>query len=564
MASPFLSHEERAMKKRAVICIILILVAGALSGGLWCAKSQSYQAGQVRSYLKSETANLRLPACKQLPAGGAWYVDGQRSAAKDFSRDCKQVVESEEGQRLYDYANGFAADFPAGAEFDFSRSALQVEVQEGEAVWKISRECALQRDAEAYCRWYFDRFLTDPVHLSENGLTASEEHRTEDGSYWFSVEGEEHYAYAFIATGTRIFYRVALRYPSDMDVTARMEEFLSRFSYFRSRGRACYSRKHEVKIPQEWSRETTEFYRAFCNSKTVSWGIFADKMATDGLDQIIPDLERKLEFHFPLVLYYLPYGDPFPSEFMERAYGQGRHVELTLQLTGYSNEKLAGYTPQLAAYRGWEDNTIRALARGAKAFGHPFFFRLNNEMNSDWTNYSGVTVLEDPDIYVEVWRRFYRIFQEEGVDNVIWVFNPNDRDYPPAHWNHFMNYYPGDDYVQVIGVTGYNTGTYYKKKNNETWREFTQIYDGISARFSPYFSEFPWMITEFASSSVGGDKAAWMERMFRHMGDYKNIKAAVWFHFADFDPEQPEQVARPYWLDETEETLETMRKGLSK
>ena len=65
------------------------------------------------------------------------------------------------------------------------------------------------------------------------------------------------------------------------------------------------------------------------------------------------------------------------------------------------------------------------------------------------------------------------------MDNAIWIFNPNDRDYPPANWNHFMAYYPGDEFVQLIGITGYNTGTYYKETKNETWREFDEIYDRI-------------------------------------------------------------------------------------
>ena len=69
------------------------------------------------------------------------------------------------------------------------------------------------------------------------------------------------------------------------------------------------------------------------------------------------------------------------------------------------------------------------------------------------------------------------------------------------------------------------------------------------------------MITEFASSSIGGDKNAWIRSMFENIGKYRNLKIAVWFSSADYDDNG--QVARPYWLDETPETLETFRNGLA-
>ena len=94
----------------------------------------------------------------------------------------------------------------------------------------------------------------------------------------------------------------------------------------------------------------------------------------------------------------------------------------------------------------------------------------------------------------------------------------------------------------------------------EEWREFDVIYDEIEALYLPHFSQYPWIITEFASSSIGGDKVAWIDNMFAHIGDYSNIKIAVWFSYADFDGEIP---ARPYWLDETPETLEAFRRGFA-
>lgn len=556
------------IKKLLLIAIIFI---AAIWGCFSFYNSQNPVVLQWKDSLKMAINNWRIPALKEerhgLPeyANEIVYVNNEISdvSVPISGQDGKKLITWEEGCRLIDYANGFMADFAADAEFDFSCSSFWIQIQEGDVTIKISREYSTEKNSRDYCRWYFDRFMTDSAHLNENGLYLTQEpvERT-DGSYWFSVEGQEHYAYAYIPTNTRIFYRILFRYTQDTSqIEERIEQLLDCFQWFRPEGTPAYTREHRLQLPNDWSEETKKVFQTICDTDSVYWGIFADQMLTRGSETIIPQLEQTLEYEFPVVLYYLPYGDPFPVEFMQKNYQKGKLVELTCQLSSYSNEKLFGFTPQLSAYRGLEDETIRAIARGAKEFGHPFLFRLNNEMNSDWTNYSGVTVLEDPDVYIEVWRRFYRIFQEEGVDNAIWIFNPNDRDYPPANWNHFMAYYPGDEFVQLIGITGYNTGTYYKETKNETWREFDEIYDRIQDRMQPYFSEFPWMITEFASSSIGGDKAKWITNMFQQIENYPNIKLAVWFHFADYDPDHPDIAARPYWLDETEETLKAAKQG---
>ena len=80
----------------------------------------------------------------------------------------------------------------------------------------------------------------------------------------------------------------------------------------------------------------------------------------------------------------------------------------------------------------------------------------------------------------------------------------------------------------------------------------------------PHFSKFPWIITEFSSSSVGGNKALWIKNMFDNLHKYPEIKIAVWFSYADFKVHNDEEkiVSRPYWLDETEETVNEFRKGL--
>ena len=314
-----------------------------------------------------------------------------------------------------------------------------------------------------------------------------------------------------------------------------------------------------------WSEGTRALYNSLCDfSAPPEWGIFLQDFYVTGFDGELPELEAALDYTFPVVLYYrhLPTHD-FPTEVMEENYVSGRLVELTLQLTDNNNEDMYAPSPLLEICRGQMDEELRSWARAAAAFRRPFLFRLNNEMNSDWTSYGGVVNLCDPQLFVDVWQRIFRIFREEGADNCIWIFNPNDRQAPPSRWNNSLAYYPGNGYAHLIGVTGYNNGTYYTQWA-EQWREFKEIYDLIWDEYSPHFGAFPWIITEFASSGVGGDKVAWMDSMFDHIGDYPNIRIAVWFSHADFDDAHGGVPARTYWLDETPETLAAFRRGLDK
>ena len=58
------------------------------------------------------------------------------------------------------------------------------------------------------------------------------------------------------------------------------------------------------------------------------------------------------------------------------------------------------------------------MAHQIKEFGHPVIFRLNNEMNSDWTSYSASACMNDPQIYVYLWQKIYNIFEKVGCVSI--------------------------------------------------------------------------------------------------------------------------------------------------
>jgi hypothetical protein len=150
----------------------------------------------------------------------------------------------------------------------------------------------------------------------------------------------------------------------------------------------------------------------------------------------------------------------------------------------------------------------------------------------------------------------YGFFERAGARNVIWVWNPNGKSFPDFTWNDALMYYPGDDYVDVVGLTAYNTGNFY---SGETWKSFAELYDNIYYSYLEKYDK-PFMITEFASAVLGGDKNQWVSDMFTHIRYYDRIKVAVWWDGADYDANGG--IARNYFIDDPSILVETFRRNL--
>lgn len=282
------------------------------------------------------------------------------------------------------------------------------------------------------------------------------------------------------------------------------------------------------------------------------WGIF-DPSAPQNLSNV-RRLEQELNVKFPLILRYTNFADSYNqlSRDMKTAKSDHRIVELTLQ----TNEDNRLESSVYAVLNGQYDEQIRALARVVKDQGEPVLFRLNNEMNGDWCNYSALHYGLETRLYKDVWNWIYQVFQEEGASNARWIFNPNERSFPNYRWNHMLAYLPPADQIHAIGLTGYNTGTYY---SGENWRSFREIYQPIYDEYLQVF-DYPFLITEFSSSSVGGSKSAWIQEMFDDLRHFPELEGLIWWNYADYD--RNGKIARPYFIDETPEVMRAFKEGM--
>lgn len=179
---------------------------------------------------------------------------------------------------------------------------------------------------------------------------------------------------------------------------------------------------------------------------------------------------------------------------------------------------------------GYHDTYIKSWARGAKAYGRPFYLRFAYEMNGNWYPWCVGVNGNTSAHYVAAYRHVVEIFRQEGVTNVRFVWSPNieyDGSTPLA------DLYPGDTYVDWVGMDGYNWGA---TEQWHTWQDlkevFSATYDKLANSQGGIAPNKPLMIAETASTEVGGDKRAWIRQGF--LTDlptrFPKVQAVVWFN----------------------------------
>ena len=201
----------------------------------------------------------------------------------------------------------------------------------------------------------------------------------------------------------------------------------------------------------------------------------------------------------------------------------------TPMLTWEPWDTSAGVTQPAYALRaivaGDHDAYLQRWARAAVAWGQTLYLRFAHEMNGNWYPWSiGVNGNSAAD-YVAAWRHVVDIFRAEGATRVRWVWCPNVA-YTGS--TPFSDAYPGDGYVDWLGLDGYNAGT---SRPGSAWRSLRDVFaashDALVA-----LSPRPMMIAEVASAEEGGDKAAWIRAglLTDLPAALPRVQAVVWFH----------------------------------
>lgn len=174
---------------------------------------------------------------------------------------------------------------------------------------------------------------------------------------------------------------------------------------------------------------------------------------------------------------------------------------------------------------GQYDDIIRDNARWIKSyFPYKLILRFDHEFDIPRIWGWG----KDPAVYVAAWRRIVDIFRQENISQVEWCWSPNFNSDAGVL---FADYYPGDDYVDWVGVSLY--------ANTWGWRNADEM---LSARgdakqnpVCPY--EFalvhnkPFMIAEWGLNVTKDmsdeQNAVWLKGMFTAIEKRLNTRMII-------------------------------------
>lgn len=271
-------------------------------------------------------------------------------------------------------------------------------------------------------------------------------------------------------------------------------------------------------------------------------------LALEGLPQS-PEFIRKLEqdtgLPVSLVNFFLqwpqdPGFDNFPGQTLHAVLSLGALPVLTWEPMYYEDHR-EHMIPAAVILEGGYDEYITLFARRISELDGHVIIRFAHEMNLSRYHWGGTLDEygpESPERYIRMFRHVVEIFREKGVQNALFAFCPNNESlpnpkfHPGAEWNDAENYYPGDEFVDVLGMDGYNWGTTRTMNEhgwNSKWLSFREIFQDIYHQLRGINPDMPLYVFETASVRQGGDRSRWIRDAFYTAAGW-GMDGVVWFH----------------------------------
>lgn len=258
------------------------------------------------------------------------------------------------------------------------------------------------------------------------------------------------------------------------------------------------------------------------SSKTLSLGIYSPELPYH-YDKVA-EIEDSLNTKFRVISYYQAWGDGDEHEFnpdIARNIAKGGYVPMitwepwVVAFDAYKNTMTDSSLTLIS--KGEFDYYIKYWAKEIVLYGKPIFLRLGHEMTNPWYSWS-ITYGNTPEIFIDMWKHVYDIFQKEGATNASFVWSP--------YTAYDSLYYPGQDYVDWIGIDIFNYGSL---SESGAWLDFFTITKLYYDKYKHL--DKPIMIAEVGCSEFGGNKNEWFRDMFHTLAvdNFPLIKLLVIF-----------------------------------
>ncbi|HYG57920.1 MAG TPA: glycosyl hydrolase, partial [Symbiobacteriaceae bacterium] len=228
---------------------------------------------------------------------------------------------------------------------------------------------------------------------------------------------------------------------------------------------------------------------------------------------------------YAMVLVYAPWGEPLPTVSTNAAKAAGAALQV-------------GWQPEYGLDAVQYDAYVKGFIDSLKAYGHPVFLRFGGEMNGDWTQWFD----RDPAKYFAKFRLIANAVRQQGATNVAMVWSPN---YVGPSDVDTHAYYPGDEYVDWVGINAYHDSYFKPQPDNVMMADLfyqgtrTNPLDKVKEFYGRYAGRKPIMLSEtgfgWKDQVRGLDQTAWAaDALKRFYGYaplvYPRLKAIAYFN----------------------------------
>ena len=223
------------------------------------------------------------------------------------------------------------------------------------------------------------------------------------------------------------------------------------------------------------------------------------------------------------------------------------------------------------------DAYIDQWADAARDYGKPLLVTWGLEMNGIWFPWSGFyygggkivgkrdgrPLYAGPEMVKKTYRYVVDRVRARKADNILWGFHANNFSSPRDSWNKMVNYYPGTNYVDWLGLSVYG-----KMLKRDGWPSFDNVMEEPYKEICQLDPQKPIILAEWGVGEFPpDDKAEFITEVFAHLPlKYQRIRAAVYWHErwenkdgsysnlrVNSSPEALKAyqtgVAAPYWID---------------